>query len=392
MCKNINFDTAASKPHLGIITSGGQLPIGTGNTSPTPEILAGSITSPDFSLDIGYSSPNITAQINPTLRSSGGYYQNLGMSYDAGTGVFSITSADGSALSASNPAFITFQSKSTPGELITLEVTANQSFIDDNGSSEIIGNLFGWTTGVEITVDVPFFVYAVLNDDEDAVQFMICRVPGLQFSNNSGNIGTPSNPIADSQGSFFSFDDITITEWDTNPCSMIGSLRMRMSASDDWTVQTLDYLYDGIGAFQESNEFEMPLGQLGANAGTITLNNGGTAPVFTTTETTYKLTREGYVFYRLFLNGDGGTDGVGGVGIRIANPFIVTGASVLTTVFPSRVTFAGGNPQIAICQGTLPFLSFRLSNAATEMTWSQFTNGNRNITATCYYNITPSYN
>src|SRR5690606_18750249 len=63
VCKNINFDTVAPKPHLGIITAAGELPIGTGNTSPTPEILAGSITSPNGSITVGYSSPDITLEV-----------------------------------------------------------------------------------------------------------------------------------------------------------------------------------------------------------------------------------------------------------------------------------------------------------------------------------------
>lgn len=62
--KNLNFDETAAKPHLGIINAAGKLPIGTGQTFPTPEILAGSLTSPNASITIGYSSPNITLQVS----------------------------------------------------------------------------------------------------------------------------------------------------------------------------------------------------------------------------------------------------------------------------------------------------------------------------------------
>lgn len=62
--KNLNFDPVAPKPHLGIINAAGKIPIGTGNVQPIPEILGGSITSPDGSLTIGYSSPNITIVAN----------------------------------------------------------------------------------------------------------------------------------------------------------------------------------------------------------------------------------------------------------------------------------------------------------------------------------------
>ena len=59
----MNFDEVGAKPLLGIINAAGKLPIGTGNTAPTPEILGGSITSPDSSITVGYSSPNITLTV-----------------------------------------------------------------------------------------------------------------------------------------------------------------------------------------------------------------------------------------------------------------------------------------------------------------------------------------
>ncbi len=62
--KNLNFDDDGAKPHLGIINAAGKFPIGTGNSSPTPEILGGSLTSPNNSIIFGYSSPNITATVN----------------------------------------------------------------------------------------------------------------------------------------------------------------------------------------------------------------------------------------------------------------------------------------------------------------------------------------
>lgn len=63
LAKNLNFDEAAPKPHLGIINAAGKFPIGTGNSYPIPEILAGKITSPSGTLSIGYNSPNITMDL-----------------------------------------------------------------------------------------------------------------------------------------------------------------------------------------------------------------------------------------------------------------------------------------------------------------------------------------
>lgn len=67
VAKNLNFDLAAAKPHLGIINAAGKLPIGTGNVQPSPEILGGSLTSPNNSITFGYSSPNITAVVNTSV-------------------------------------------------------------------------------------------------------------------------------------------------------------------------------------------------------------------------------------------------------------------------------------------------------------------------------------
>jgi len=62
VAKNVNFDIDAPKPHLGVIDAPGKLPIGTGQSYPVAEILGGELTSPDGSILIGYSSPNITLE------------------------------------------------------------------------------------------------------------------------------------------------------------------------------------------------------------------------------------------------------------------------------------------------------------------------------------------
>lgn len=63
VCKNMNFDQAAGRPHLGQINAAGKIPIGTGNTFPTPEILGGSLTSAGNTVTITYSSPNINLEV-----------------------------------------------------------------------------------------------------------------------------------------------------------------------------------------------------------------------------------------------------------------------------------------------------------------------------------------
>ncbi len=63
LCSNVNFNPALSKPHTGLITTNGQLIIGsTALNAGGTHLNIGVLTSPDSSITIGYSSPNITLQ------------------------------------------------------------------------------------------------------------------------------------------------------------------------------------------------------------------------------------------------------------------------------------------------------------------------------------------
>lgn len=312
-------------------------------------------------------------------------FSNLGMSYNGGTGTLSITGST-APLSATNPAFIYLQSKATPGLLTRYTITADQSFIDDVGASEIAGNLFGWTTGVAITVDVPFYVYAVTNDAETSIAFMLSRYPHRALS--PATIGQPGDPIADAEGDFWSIDAVTASEYDQNPCVAVGSFRMQMSAADDWTVQALT-TSDGIGNFQDNREFIVPLGQKGAAAGSWSLDNGGTAPIFTAYEIyRYKLTQDGLAHVHFSMNGDGGADGAGAVSASLISPvnstdsvFILGSALIQTPTYneTGACSLGGALPTQAVL--------FRRASNAAPVQWDAFSNGNRTLRGTLVYPI-----
>lgn len=197
------------------------------------------------SLEDGAVTPD---KLSLQVRQSANYIANYGISYS--NGVFSVTSSDGSAFSSTNRGYVTFQNKDNPGQLITITQIANQSFNDAaSGSSEIAGNLFGRASGADSTQDVQFYVYAVMNDDQDKIAIMICPLPCQAVAPTTTNIGMPSNPIADQENSFWSFDDITVGDYDGNPAVELGCFRMRKTggAANDWTVQGLN-AEDGIGA------------------------------------------------------------------------------------------------------------------------------------------------
>lgn len=274
----------------------------------------------------------------------GGDAENIGIAYNSGTGVFTVQGGDGNALSATNPGYINIQSKSVPGKQIKVAVTANQSFIDDVGSSEIIGNLFGLTTGVAATNVIPFFIYAVLNDSENAIAFMISRYPNTRISPVNTKIGKSGSAVADTQGSFFSLANITVTDYDSNPCLSIGSFRMTMSASDDWTVSTLTFS-DGIGCFQESTSFTWGSGLWGAASGKYFKSNGGTAPTFSSNNLSYFVDRTNFIKnYAVFNNCT--VSGVGAVNLQYAMPYALDGAAIGNGTL---LNASGLNPFVNCC-------------------------------------------
>lgn len=311
--------------------------------------------------------------------------ENLEFSYSAGT--FTIHGTQGRDLSGSNPAYI-YMPSNTAGRRVKVRITANQSFQDDAGTSDIVNNLFGWTTGVAITTDVPFYIYAVLNDAEDSVQFMLSRSLNATSSPTSGNIGYPSSAVADSQDDFWSFDDITATSWDSNSCMCIGSIRMQMSAADDWTVQTLSN-DDGIGRYQGSKNFSMPTGQMGANSGSVMIPNGGTEPTWATKATNYCVDffsrKISYVGQYIT---DNGADGAGAVAVKVATPYInlnpigngqILGSGCAMYTTPAINSMTG---YIALPGATVGVNFFRIgrgdgTGVNNFLQYSDFTNGTR---------------
>lgn len=250
---------------------------------------------------------------------------NIGCSYDSGTGVFTIHGYDGTALSATNPGIIWMQSDDTAGYLKKFEVTANQSFIDDVGASEIIGNPFGTTTSAAWSPFLPFYIYAVQNSDpagngEPPIAFMLSRIPQRTSAPVVANIGAPDDPVADTDGSMWSFDNITETDYASQRALCIGSIRAVKSSSDDWTIQSISSI-DGIGQFQENVLFAMADGQNGAVSSFLSSSNGGdTIPVFANVTAAYKIQRDGMCQYLWNFN-NVSTSGVGTGTLRVHVPF-----------------------------------------------------------------------
>ena len=283
--------------------------------------------------DVGLSSFNtkqFTADTNGNVSAkiSGAQapgFSNLAFQYVSGTGVFTIRGAEAD-LSATNYATVTLQSAADVDHLVTVQVTANQDFIDDNGASEIINNLFGLTTGVASAQACMFAVYAVLNDDEDAIAFMISRTPNQSTSPSVADIGAPDDAVADIATAFWSLENIDETLYDENPCLQIGSINMTMSALDDWTVGGWYPIGPGgndagIGKYGDGKAYVNALGQYGAASGKYFLDNGGTAPGFNGFNYNYYHITKPQMIQVEFDSGLNNVAGVGAVTARLALPY-----------------------------------------------------------------------
>lgn len=259
-----------------------------------------------------------TLQFANRTRMHPGYTENLGISYNAST--FSVTGATAS-LSATNPAYVVLPSNANKGQQILYSITADQTFVDDSGSSTIAGNTFGTTAGVGWGNDCPFYLYAVSNasagSPETAVNFMIARVPNLTTSPVAGKIGKTGSSVADSQGSLFSLGNITVADYASSPCVCMGSFRMQKTTAgtDDWTVSALA-VSDGIGQFNDTIVFTFPTGENGNATGSFTSANGGTAPIWNSQTAFYSVSKQGLVSYVANLTGSVTTNGVGAVSFK----------------------------------------------------------------------------
>lgn len=315
-----------------------------------------------------------------------GLTKNLALSLNAG--VLSIVGDDGNAISSANLGYVTVPS-TTAGRKVTLRVTAGGSINDDSHASSDFTNLgFGITEAADWAQDMPFFLYVVnrANTDVDGADgssaFFLSRSPSLSTTPSAADdIGdTGGIPTNDTQNVIIILDDVTVANYVSLPCQLIGAVRMRWSTStDDWTVQTLGNK-DGFGSEQLKKTFStvwtMALGQNGAEAGKyFTSTDGVTALTFSPTNSCkYTISQNGectvyYDFDNQSANGADGTavrwtlpytnsqstDGASGA-CRIT----LGGSVVLANVFP----IASGSYATAVESGGGFVLDNDFSNTA----------------------------
>ena len=315
-------NSTGSLTSLSVATNG-QLPIGSTGANP---VIATLTPGSGISITNGAGSIQISATggTAPT-------YSNIGLTINTGASTITVNSASGAAFSATNPGYITFPSLVTVGTFVTIAVTSNVSM----NWSDMTNNTMGIVSGTAWANILPLYLYAVLNSTENACTFAWSRVPNHAVSspNSSGGLGSPASATANSNANnaFFLFQSVVLNNYAQTPVVVLGSATATADATPAWTFSALITGTTGIGCFCEDIQFNMPLGQNGAYAGSI-FNGypGGTPPLSSGQGMLYALKRNG----TLFLDADMSNIGTVGSG---------SGSDVLVLMSPYYLQTRGGS-------------------------------------------------
>lgn len=251
-----------------------------------------------------------------------GYMLNLGLSYSAG--ILTIKGANGSNLSATNPAYITVPSNVTPGKLISYTLTANQTLQDSaSGASWMVNNSFGTSVVTSWNQDMPFYLYAAGDSTDANLNFFGCRIPNLDALPVAGKIAKQSSAVGSTQGSVVAFSNPTVANFASSACVRIGYVRVRRPNTTDWTFQTLS-ISEGLGKSAANTFWVLPAGVNSNASGKYAWDNGGTAPNWNLVLPYYKMLDSGLCMYNFHgdNNGGAGTAGAGAGTLFFFMPYL----------------------------------------------------------------------
>lgn len=352
-----NATTTAAKPNIAIKGSGGASTSASGN-----EILVNAGSGG-------------TGEVET--------FNNLGFSYDAGTGVFTIHSDDGTDLNSSNGFVRLWQSGGKIGLNKVYTIDQNYRFIDSNGTSQIDGNLFGKTSGDLWDEDMPMYVYAVSDSTNTDVWFAISRLPWFVETTEVQFLGSSSSTTANQESSFYflqkwdgaTWVDPTLSDYAQMPCRAIGNFLVQGSAADDWTVQSLTSSTT-MGTLAFDRVYTMPTGVHGAGSGNYMFTSSGTPPTFATQNYEYYLSAQGFWWGNFEFSNI--TNGSTASATLLPIPFRFTGTN---NDYLGNGTFINmsGTPRVTSLhfRGTTPQENFvTMATVSDNTTRVQIENGN----------------
>jgi hypothetical protein len=223
-------------------------------------------------------------------------YTNLGIGYVAPT--FTVFSANGTALSATNPAYVRLASNLNPGRSIVYPLTSNFTFSDATGANNLGGNTFGTTAGIAWSVVMPWYIYAVSKSDDTAATIMISRIPNIVYSPPAAQISKTGSAVSTTQFSAFALDStITVANYASTSVLLLGYFEMTKSAADAWTVGPINFR-QGIGLFDQEKKYGFPTNQNGAVRSCLSSTVGAnTVPTFNQLGAAYQILIDGTIHF-----------------------------------------------------------------------------------------------
>lgn len=196
---------------------------------------------------------------------------NIGMSYSSPT--LTIHSADGSALSASNPAIAVMPSalSSSYGQTVILEITSNFSFQDDTGTNELDAD-FGTKPTSAWTEPRPFYIYVVNTDDTSSgCVLALCPIPHLKSISFGYGWKGNSTGLTDDRSVFFLTSSDPLPGGTSPSVRRIGVFCATKVLGGEWTVDVSNNNPFGIGLTKGIGySFQFAAGEcLGSGSGTF---------------------------------------------------------------------------------------------------------------------------
>lgn len=317
--------------------------------------------------DILASTGILNGNLNASISGIGCH--RIGIAYNAVTGVFSITGSNGFPLGVYNPGYVSLSSTATPGKINTYTVVADQSFIDDTGASDIAGNSFQ-TGGSLWASPMPFYIYAVQNSAETAVNFSICRLPHITIAPAAAKCAKKASAVADVQYAMFFLGDPVVADFASQNCVCLGSIMMtKTTASHDWTVSPIAQ-YDGIGRFKIGYWCSMPLAANGCGAtlppaGSSFIDSGANTAPLHANLFLYKIGLDGICYMQIALAV--GTLGAGGAALLACQPFEYSTAGALLVNSSAMYKANPGNAQTEYFPYMSdPYISFCTGKGSTS--------------------------
>lgn len=313
-----------------------------------------------------------------------GSFRNLSFTHSAGT--LTVAGADGTALSATNPGYILMPSNATASRMALHTLTSNVTLT----VSDMTGNIFNMTASTAYSNVFPVYFGFMADGSDENLVLVVSVLPNVTVSpSTSTDIGDPSAANADEQFSVFAASDITEADYTDKQICYIGGGSATKNASDVYTFAAINNEYEGTGKFNDVRIFTFANGLFGAGTNSPIKDNGGTAPVFSTTEKRYRIMRDGTIRFAWNFDGDGGTDGSGAVVSLIALPFSTYETSITRLPMQSGFGFTASISATEIMNTIFTAVDDAgiqgVYNGTNSFVNSSFGNGNRRWIGNCMY-------